>query len=107
MKKLAWTTIGAAMGVVFTTALISRAGALEGKISLFGEAPKGAQTGSTWNFQFKDPKSGKIIEQRKGEIQVKDGRYLARSTEPGSSPERFTISKFWARRANRSRWRRS
>jgi len=88
MKKLGWTMIGAALGVVLTASMMTSASAQPGKMTLFGEAPKGAESGATWNFKFADPKTGKEIATRKGEITVQNGRYLAevdaKDLDPGT-----------------------
>lgn len=69
--------MGAAMGVVLTATMVTRGQAQEGMISLYGDAPKGAQTGSQWTFTFEDPKTGEVIAKRHGKVSVKEGRYMA------------------------------
>lgn len=77
MKKLGWTIMGAALGVVLTASLLTKASAQSGTMTLYGEAPKDAKTGSQWTFKFADPKTGSTVAERKGSITVQNGRYLA------------------------------
>lgn len=77
MKKLEWTMIGAALGVIFTATFISQASAQGGTLTLYGDAPKGTASGSVWNFAFEDPKTGRIVARQEGKVTVKDGRYFA------------------------------
>ncbi len=88
MKKLGWTTMGAALGVVLTASLLSKASAQGGTMSLFGEAPKGAKTGVLWNFKFTDRKSGASVAERKGAITVQNGRYVTDVDSKGLDPNR-------------------
>lgn len=76
MKKLGWTIMGAALGVVLTASLLTKASAQGGTMTLYGEAPKGAKTGSQWTFKFSDPKTGATVVERKGSITVQNGRYM-------------------------------
>lgn len=69
--------IGTALGVVLTASMMTKAVAQDGKITLYGEAPKHAASGSVWNFNFEDPKTGRIIARQEGKVVVKDGKYFA------------------------------
>lgn len=86
MKKLGWTMMGLALGSVLTLSLVSRATAQEGRLTLYGEAPKGAASGSKWTFSFEDAKTGKVVAKREGSITVKDGRYMAEVDRDGLEP---------------------
>jgi hypothetical protein len=86
MKKLGWTTIGVALGVVMTVSFVSRAQAQDGKVTLYGDAPKNARNGSNWSFSFKDPKTSKAIATRQAQVTVKDGRYMAEVDRSGLEP---------------------
>lgn len=77
MKKFGWTMFGACVGMSVSATLISSASAQEGMVTLFGDAPKGARSGSNWQFTFEDPKSGKTVGELAATVTVRDGRYFA------------------------------